>query len=200
MSTLVRICLHVIASATLAANCLAQEQRTRQAKPEPPPFIVIAPGVPVSRVEVKPPETRNLGQAVVTYTPLKNHTTVGVTLQDVYRRGEVTTKLLFSFAFKGREPVKENEVYWGFISRWDIFRSGAPLTVVADGRRYSFKVERDKSVGGLHVGRMDFASFERLAHSKSARLSVGRVAFDLTEGQREALRDMLKVFEKPAEP
>ena len=200
MINLVRTCLYIVASLTLAATCAAQGRRTRPANREQAPTrversIVIGPE---TRVVENRSETSKLGQATVSYDPDLKSTSISVMLQEVYRRGEVTANLEFSFGFKGREPVKEGEVHWAFISDWDIFRSGAPLTVTADGRRHSFKVERDFSLAGQHVGRMDFASFRRLANSKQARLSVGRVSFVLTESQREALRDMLKVFETTA--
>ncbi|HEX6185463.1 MAG TPA: hypothetical protein VFZ44_16370 [Pyrinomonadaceae bacterium] len=150
------------------------------------------------RVEKNPSETRKVGQAAVTYTPNLNHTSVGVMMEEVYRRGEVTTNLEFSFGFEGREPARPKQVSWAFLADWNLFRSGAPLVVEVDGRRFSFRPERDMSMPGQHVGQMDFATFERVANSKRARLSVGRVAFILSESQREALRDMLKALETPA--
>jgi hypothetical protein len=124
----------------------------------------------------------------------------------VYRRGQVSTDLVFGTGFEGREFVRQGaepgqskgELRWVFRSQWDIFKRGVPLIVTVDGERYSFEAWRDDSyIPGMHAGSMDFASFERIANSKSARWSVGRVAFDLTEAQREAMRDLLRIFETP---
>lgn len=196
-------CLQIATSLALAATCMAQGRGTRPAKREPPPkrvkqVVVIAPP------ENPPPETREVGRAIVTYSPRSNKTSVLVSLRKVYRRGNVSADLEFSTGFDGRELVRQGplqgKVQWSFVSEWDIFESGVPLHVTADGERYSFEALGDFNLPGMYVGSMDFASFERIANSKSARLSVGRIAFDLTEAQHVAMRDMLKVFETPAMP
>lgn len=184
----------------LAATCMAQGGRTRPAKREPAPKR--QPGVsvivPEGRVEGSPPEFSKIGQATVEFNSRLNLTTVTVMLQGVYRRREATANLEFDVMFKGREPARPDEVHWMFWSDWDIFRGDAPLVVEADGKRFSFKPEREASDGGLRMGSMDLATFELLANSKQARLGISRVAFVLTEGQRAALRDMLKIFETQA--
>ncbi|MDT5270693.1 MAG: hypothetical protein QOH49_2879 [Acidobacteriota bacterium] len=197
MKNFTRICLHVVASAALAATCLAQGSRSRPSKRERPPkrvppVVVIVPkGSDVGHST----ETSRVGQAVITYIPHANFTLVDIARGEVYRQGKVSAQLGFSVEFKGRELKKPGEVRWTFLSEWDIFKSGAPLTVTADEKLYSFKVRRDMSYAGVHDGLMDFASFGLIANSQSARLSVGRVAFDLTEEQRETMRDLLNVFE-----
>lgn len=198
MKNFTRICLHVVASAALAATCAAQGKRTRPARRERPPKRVQQVAVILPNVG-KPPETREVGRATLIYYPGQDDTFVFVTLPGIYRQGEVSADLQFAASFKGREFEKQEEVHgnveWKFISEWDIFREGTPLTVTADGERYSFKFQRGASIPGVHAGAMDFASFRRIANSKSARLGVGRVAFDLTGEQREAMRDLLSVFE-----
>lgn len=200
MGRLNRTCLHFIVSSALAATCVAQGGRTQPPKREPAPRRL--PGVsvivPEGRVEGAPPEFSKIGQATVEFNPRLNLTTVTVMLQDVYRRREATANLEFDVMFKGREPVRQDEVHWMFWSDWDIFRGDAPLMVEADGKRFSFKPEREASDGGLRMGSMDLATFELLVKSRQARLGIGRVTFLLTEGQREALRDMLKIFGTPA--
>jgi hypothetical protein len=201
MKNFTRICLHVVASAALAATCLAQGKRTQPAKREQPPKRVKQIGVIVPNVG-NPPETREVGRATLTYYPGQDDTFASVRLPAVYRQGKVSVDVEFRANFKGREFEKkaevEGEVRWLFASEWDIFKDSTPLTVTADGERYSFEVQLDFSIPGVRSGAMDFASFKRIVNSKGARLSVGRVAFDLTGEQREAMRDLLNVFETTA--
>jgi hypothetical protein len=198
MKNFTRTCLYVVASAALAATCLAQGKRTRPAKREPPPrrvtqAVVIAPTMP------NPPEIREVGRATLTYFPGQDFTSVSVTLPGAYRQGKVSADLIFNAAFKGREFAKveetRGEVEWIFTSGWDIFTDATRLTVTVDGAPRSFEVQRDLSRPDIRVGKMDSAAFKRIANSKSARLSLGRVAFDLTGEQRGTMRDLLNVFE-----
>ncbi len=199
MNHLTRTCLYVVVSLALAATCLAQGKRTRSPKREqlPKRLPSVAVLVPEGSVEGSPAEFSKLGQATIEFDPYWNLTVVRVKLQEVYRRGEATADLGFDFDFKGREPARPGEVNWWFESEWDIFRGNAPLAVEADGKRFSLRLDREASSAGLRMGSMDFATLELLANGKQARLGMGRVTFVLTESQREALRDMLKIFETP---
>lgn len=199
MIHLTRTCLYVVVSLALAATCLAQGKRARPSKREPAPKRApsVAVMVPEGPVGGSPPEVSKIGQATVEFEPHLNLTSVRVEFQEVYRRGEATADFRFDFAFSGREPARQGEVSWWFSSDWEIFRVDAPLAVEADGKRLSFRPEREPNFPDLRMGNMDFATLELLANSKQARLGIGRVKFVLTESQREALRDMLKIFETP---
>ena len=73
------------------------------------------------------------------------------------------------------------------------------LVLEADGRQFSFKVVSGGAGSGLvPYAEIAFPSFEQIANSKSVKGRMGRLAFELTESHREALRDLLRALEPPA--
>jgi hypothetical protein len=186
------ICLAILMA--MAATCVAQgDNRPRQPKPVPPllmreEVVAIAPVV-----SIEPGEVSHAGRATVSYYPKTNLTSVEVNLPQVYKLRQATVDLEFNFGFDGRQPSKPSEVHWAFVSDWNVFKEHDSLVVLADGKQFQFAPGLSNGLGGQRIVAMDFASFEQIVNSRSTKVSIGQVAFELNESQREALRDMLRI-------
>jgi hypothetical protein len=197
MRNLTRILLCLALTMTAATACLAQQgKRARPAKRKRAPapmrqeVIVVAPTV----VDDTPTEETQVGQATVRYHPRRNRTSVGGEFPEVYRRPPVSVSFHCSFGWDDRSPTRPDTVQWLFFSDWVVFKTGDRLTVVADGKRFSF-TPQDNGLQNQRFVEMDFASFEQIANDRQVSVKFGQVVFDFDEGQREAFRDMLRTLE-----
>jgi hypothetical protein len=199
MLNLARILLCFILAFAVTATCFAQQHKrpkttNRKTATTPVREEVSIEGTPV--VIVKPDEVRQAGQASVSYRRDVDQTSIGVTLPNVYRKGQVTVSLDISFGFKGREAGKPDNVYLSLLSDWTIFKGQHSLVVIADDKHYKFVTEPSAQDNVSSIS-MDFASYQQIVNSKSTRVSIGQVSFELTDAQRQALRDTLKAAESP---
>jgi hypothetical protein len=83
------------------------------------------------------------------------------------------------------------------------FREGGRLVIEADGKRFDFDTELPGCYQRLCTdmsARVDFATFERIANSKSVKVHADRFTFELSEVGREALRDVLRTIETAKKP
>ncbi|HVF68818.1 MAG TPA: hypothetical protein VM914_14200 [Pyrinomonadaceae bacterium] len=119
-------------------------------------------------------------------------------MPEVYReRGQVIDWFL-AFNSHGREVVRPDKVRVNFIFDAGSLKAKS-LLLEADGRQFSFDIT--SSPGAAEVSPyadIDFTSFEQIANSKSVKGSMGRLTFELTERNREIMRDLLRTVGSPA--
>jgi hypothetical protein len=142
-----------------------------------------------------------VGQATVSYSRDENETSVSVG-GEVYRKPPVAIWLFCSFSVSGTEVVRPEAVEVSATANGElVFKEGSRLVIEADGKRFDFATEQPGCHERLCVdmnARVDFATFERIANSKSVKVYADRFAFVLNEGARQALRDVLRTIESPA--
>jgi hypothetical protein len=200
--------ISIAASLLMAVACAAQQKaRTKKSNKRdapPAPILVAGPG----KVLV-PSAVRHVGSATIQYLGAVDKTSVFVELPRVYRSQDLWLDLFCSFDVRGKEVVAPESVnlqlQWDtFAVRKDmrLFRNGSSLTFEADGRRFEFKAEQSCVSEGEKcdhtLAQIDFASLQQILNSKSVRVQAEPHAFELSEGELDSLRDLLRAVKPPA--
>lgn len=202
MLTLVRMLLCLAASLTAAGVCAGQNgsgskssSPQAESRPAQGPELtgVVAPrAVPLT--------VREVGAAKVSY--YNGYRAAEVTLADLYREQGRAVSLHLLLTRDEGEAAEPEGVQVEFGPAGTPFKAKR-LTVEADGKKFDFKIETGESTAKIGetfppFADLDFSSFEQIAHGQSVKGRVGRAAFELSESQRQALRDLLRAIETPA--
>ena len=179
-------------------------------------FVVVAlifavPATAQQRTVVtvaEPPTTfYNVGKAEVSYFAGSNSTEVRIDLSRQHSGGH-SAYLWFVSTFAGKDIVIPKEVFVGLGFRSDKSRLEKLEGFVIEADEMSLKLV-NRTVKGITfeldkyewaravVASLPFAEFQKLVASKSVRVQVADVSFDLDQISRGALRDMLKAITEP---
>jgi hypothetical protein len=85
-------------------------------------------------------------------------------------------------------------MYWALLSNWTVLKGHNSLIVISDGKQYKFTTEPSELDNQRGIS-MNFASYQQIINGKDTKVSIGQVSFELTDAQRQALRDTLKAAE-----
>lgn len=189
---------------TLTATCLGQASRRREAA------TTRGKSSPV-RVErevilTSPDETREVGEATVSYSPEDDRTLVSTKLNLEDLQSHASLWLEVGFVVKGKTVSRPETVKFRLSNSDERFRFGLgyALKVKTDGGPLDLtRVERhrlrsDIGVENEMTGQMAFAEFEKFANSDDPKVLVGPYVFEMGEIGRRSLRDLLRTIESPS--
>jgi hypothetical protein len=179
----------------LGAACLGQGGRRRPARrvqksPPPVELEVIAP---------TPDESVKVGEASISYVPFDGRTLVSTSLDLYDEQRRRALGLDVGFVVVGKKVVRPDVVKFQLSTHDEDFRfradygfqfktdSGLFTLGKVSRRRYSTSV----GVNNEMDGELSFAAFEKVAGGTGVQLHVGPFVFELSDGQRQALRDVL---------
>ena len=198
-----RILYWVITGFILAATCAGQ-----QSKPTPSPSTSATIGWGETKVTVDIPATsyRKVGQAEVSYFAESDTTEVRAELE-AYRSKEESANMYFVFTVKGKRLIQPKSVTVGiaFFTDKEKAEHLNGLKLEADRKSLNLDDLNDEGVGYDYnakssyramTANLPFTIFEELVGSKSVRVYIGDVGFDLAKKNHDALRDMLKAVER----
>ncbi|MFL6282243.1 MAG: hypothetical protein ACJ74Q_03645 [Pyrinomonadaceae bacterium] len=185
-------------SLSLAGACAGQnsgksKSGSRKAKPRPeqePEEISVE--APVS----EPSEEKEVGEATARYFgPPADSSLAQLYLSEVYKGRGQTIDLDLYFEQHGKGLVRPDKVLVTFVSNGASFKANR-LELEADGQKLGFDIMSSTArFAPLPFTEIDVESFEQLANAKSVKGRLGRLAFELDDSQREALRDLLRTVE-----
>ena len=139
---------------------------------------------------------RQVGRAKVEFNKIGDYygASVLVSLPEFNLGPGRSVGLSFNFGTEGKVVRAPSVVETNFSGSTEGVRADR-VVWEADGKQFSFRLIAGDRLFSL----IDFASFEQIANSQSVKVRLGRLAFDLNEGQREAMRDLLRTVGLPAQ-
>lgn len=163
------------------------------------------PTTTIVTVDEPPSSFRKVGQAEIGYFASSDTTEVR-TEWPVYKSDTLSTSMWFEFRVKGKRISRPESVnvnlgcsgqkeLLGTITEFKLDADGQELTLEhlrPGGIEYDLNAKR--FLRAIH-GSVSFDTFAKLVSSKSLKVHVGEMVFELNNNSRSALRDMLKAVQ-----